>query len=163
MSNKNFNVIVDTREKLPWSLSSSCIRETKYEKLRTGDYSVEGLEEDLCIERKMSVSEIAQNVNQKRFKKELERMMTYRWRYILLEAHMQEVVDYPHASDLPPNVLNKIKVSGSYLLKCINRMEASYGVHFIFCGNSYNAAWVAINLMKEAVRITDAEYQDDEA
>ena len=158
MNNNNFTVIIDTREKCPWELTSSCIRETKYEKLDTGDYSVEGLEDILCIERKMTVSEMAQNINEARFKKELIRMRKYRWRYLLLEADLQEVIDYPHGSDLPPKVLKRIKVSGAYLLKCINRMEASYGVHFIFCGNSHNAAWVAINLMKEAVRITNEEF-----
>lgn len=157
MADKSFEVIIDTREKNPWELTSSSIREVSYEGIKTGDYTVRGLEGVLCIERKKSVAELAQNINQKRFKNELERMREFRWKYLLLEADLQEVIDFPKGADLPPKVLEKIRVSGAYLLKCINRMESKYGVHFIFCGNRYNASWVATNLMKEAVQTIEDE------
>lgn len=155
----SFNVIVDTREKSPWDLTSSSIREIKYQKLDTGDYSVEGLEDQLCIERKMSVSEIAQNVNQKRFANELERMLGFRWKYLLIEATFDEVSNFPVLSDLPPNILKRLKVKGPYLVKCLTRMQTKYDLHVIYCGNRSNASWIAQNLMKEAVRITNEEAQ----
>jgi len=153
----SFNVIVDTREKNPWQLTSSCIRDTIYKKIDAGDYTVEGLEDILCIERKMSVAEIAQNVTTKRFVKALERMSECRFKYLLLEATLDDVINYPKGADLPPKALERVRITGGYVLRCINRMEVKYGIHFIFCGNRYNASWVATNIMKEAVRIIDNE------
>jgi ERCC4-type nuclease len=58
----NFTIIVDTREQKPWSFENYT---TAIRKLDTGDYSIEGLEHLLCIERKRSVSEIANKIMQK--------------------------------------------------------------------------------------------------
>ena len=65
----DFHIIIDTREQQPWSFEHHV---TSNEKLDTGDYSVKGLEEILCIERKKSVSEIANNITEKRFKDVIE-------------------------------------------------------------------------------------------
>ena len=43
-------------------------------KLNTGDYSIEGMESIFTIERKMSVSEIANNITENRFKDVLDRL-----------------------------------------------------------------------------------------
>lgn len=47
-----FSIIRDTREKEGWNFDfySSCAIESRG--LKTGDYTLEGLEEILCIERK---------------------------------------------------------------------------------------------------------------
>ena len=63
----DLKIIVDTREQQPWSFD---FNEIAVAKLDTGDYSVAGLEEILCIERKKSVSEIANNIVDKRPKAE---------------------------------------------------------------------------------------------
>lgn len=147
--NRSFNVIVDTREKKPWDLTNPSILELEYRKLDTGDYSIPGYEDQFCIDRKMSVAEIAGNINQKRFHKELGRMKSMSHAYILLEASCTEVLTFPASADLPQRIRDKIKVSGAYILKCIARMEVKYGVHFVFCGNRANAQTVAIALMKE--------------
>ena len=52
MKNKYFNIIVDTREQKPWDFNDNF--NTTKAKLDTGDYSIEGLEHILCIERKCS-------------------------------------------------------------------------------------------------------------
>lgn len=152
MSDRSFTVIVDTKEKQPWSLSSSAIQDVKYQHLKTGDYTVEGLEDILCIERKASANELCQNLFQKRFQKELVRMKEFPERFLLLESSMEKVINYPRYEDLPPIVLRKIKVSGAYFLKCLNRIQIEYGINIIYCCNKTNAAWVATNLMSEVVR-----------
>ena len=150
---RSFTVVIDTREKSPWCFSSAAILGTEYKKLDTGDYTVVGLEDKLCIERKRDISELAGNIHEKRFHKELERMMDYKYRYLLLESSMTRLIEYPLHEDLPPTVLSRIKVSGKYLLKCVNRMQVKYGVNIIYCGNVFNAQWVATNLMKEVIEI----------
>ena len=67
----DLKIIVDTREQQPWSFD---FNEIAVAKLDTGDYSVAGLEEVLCIERKKSVSEIANNIVEKRYKDWTKRM-----------------------------------------------------------------------------------------
>ena len=149
----SFTVLIDTHEKYPWSFTSSAILGTKYVHLKTGDYTVENLEDKLCIERKRTANELAQNVQDERFFRELDRMQQFPYRYILLESTLQKIVDYPHSEDLSPAILKRIQMRGAYLLKCINRMQVKYGVNIIYCGNSDNAQWVATNLMKEVVDI----------
>lgn len=145
----SFNVIIDTREQIPWELVHESILGTEYKKLDTGDYSIPGYEHDFCIDRKMSVAEIAQNINQKRFHKELARMNKMSHPYILLEASCTDVLNFPYGANLPKRVMDKIKVSGPYILKCITRMQIKYGVNFIFCGNRANAQTVAICILRE--------------
>ena len=48
------NVVVDTREKEPWTFSQSDTIVTVAKSLKTGDYAIENMEYKLCIERKKS-------------------------------------------------------------------------------------------------------------
>ena len=97
----NFTIIVDTREQKPWQFNEYA---TAVRKLDTGDYSVEGLENILCIERKRSVSEIANNITESRFKDVLSRMSKYRFPFILLEFDLQDVLNFPVGSEIPKSV-----------------------------------------------------------
>src|SRR5690606_29560670 len=60
--------------------------------LKTGDYSIMGLEDKLCIERKNGFSELFGNYSPKdhreRFEREMERMMEVPHRYILIETNL---------------------------------------------------------------------------
>ena len=58
----SFSVIVDSREQIPFEFTSSKIGNIINRKLNTGDYSIEGLEETLCIERKATVNEFYNNI-----------------------------------------------------------------------------------------------------
>ena len=90
-----FTIIRDTREKEGYTFEPV---ETRYhtckgmvtQKLDTGDYTLEGLEDKLCIERKSSVAEFAGNVGQDRhrFMREIERMKEFPHRYIVLELSL---------------------------------------------------------------------------
>ena len=78
-------IIVDTKEKIPWKFDQLYNVEVMYRHLITGDYSIDGYENVLCIERKKSVLEIAVNITQKRFWNELVRMSKIKHRFIILE------------------------------------------------------------------------------
>lgn len=150
---RSFTVLVDTREKQPWELSSGRVLGREFIKLDTGDYTVEGLEDKLCIDRKASVNELAGNVTQARFKRELERIKEFPHAFIILEASAQDVFDYPHTADLPPAVRKKIKISGNYLMRCLNRMQIKYGFNVIYAGNRENAQRIAVNLMEDVLEL----------
>ena len=84
-----FLVVKDTREKDGWYFKESDYCQGMIDqKLDTGDYSVQGLEDVLCIERKGSVSEIANNIVDKRFDRELDRMKEFKYKFLILELQI---------------------------------------------------------------------------
>ena len=82
----NYTVIQDTREQDGWWF-------TEYDKcdgmevgtLTTGDYTIKGFEDVVCVERKASTSEIAMNLGRKKapFQAEVERMKDYSFAFIV--------------------------------------------------------------------------------
>lgn len=151
-NNKSFSVLIDTKEKMPWDLIDEYVIDRSYTHLKTGDYSIVGLENIFCIERKRSVSEIAQNIFQDRFKKELERLREFKYKYLLLEASLSDVLSFPIGSGLPKHILEKIRSNGPFILRCLNRMQVEYGFNIVYCDNRINAEIIALNLMKEVVK-----------
>lgn len=103
------------------------------EKLDTGDYSLAGMENSVCIERKGSVTEWAGNILEARFVRELERMAGFQYKYIVLEFTAGDLIRYPLG--LPQNLRAKIKINGQYLLAKTLEFELEYGVKIIFAGN----------------------------
>ena len=144
----SFNVIQDSREQIPFEFSSSKINEVITRKLSTGDYSIDGLEHLLCIERKMSVGEFYKNITEKRFWAEMGRMQTYEYRFLIFEFSASDVEMFPYGSDLPKNVINKLKISSAYLMKCIARIQVEYGIHVVFGGDRDNSIYLVTNIMK---------------
>ena len=85
----NVIAIVDTREQLPLSLDPL---RTEAGTLATGDYSLKGLEHHVCIERK-SLDDLLGCVgrDRERFERELQRMLAYPVRCLLVEATWAEI------------------------------------------------------------------------
>ena len=67
----DYTIIIDTREQQPWAFKHHSVANRK---LDTGDYSMEGFEDIFTIERKKSISEIANNIVESRFSNALERL-----------------------------------------------------------------------------------------
>ena len=154
MTNK-FTVIRDTREKNGWYF-----KETEYcqgmleQKLDTGDYSIEGLEDILCIERKGCVSELANNIVDKRFERELERMEEFKYKFLILEFSLDDILSFPVGSDIPKKTWNKIRISGRFILKRLSEIQVKHGIHVIPCGNNLSWWHMANSIMK---RIFDSK------
>lgn len=99
-------VIVDTREKQPWTFKGIKGVERCSGKLKTGDYSVEGLEERVTIERK-SLDDWVGTVlrERKRFYRELERMRAFDFRCVIIEAGVREIMTGRYRSQADPNAV----------------------------------------------------------
>ena len=84
----NFYVIKDTREQDGYYFSKygNCLGMVE-EKLDTGDYAIQGLEDKVCVERKGWVEELAINLGQKKhaFLNEIERMKDFPHKFLILE------------------------------------------------------------------------------
>lgn len=131
-------LICDTREKNPITIKDNRVfEEVIRAKLDTGDYSISGLEPYLCIERKGAVSEFATNVFEARFTRELQRMVSYKYAFILLEFDLDTMLKFPYGCGLSKNITRRIKYNGKLLLKKMIEFQCLYpNIHFVFCGEN---------------------------
>jgi hypothetical protein len=167
-----YKVIKDTREQDGWFFSpyDKCSG-MEVSTLHTGDYTMEGFEDVVCIERKASVSEIAMNLGKKKdaFYREIERMRDFHFRYLLLEFSASDILNYPMSllseddkaiyeayqsgeCELPDfkrfKVVEQTKISGRYLLKALMEISIRYDVNVMFCDNKHNAFMICNSIFK---------------
>lgn len=147
-------IIRDTREKTGWQFDWYDI-EVIDRKLATGDYTIEGLEEVLCIERKKSPSELALNVGKlrKTFEKELQRMSEIRWKYILCEFPYEQLRKYPTGARMPRAKKKKVRMKGKLLAGIIYGLKEKYGFELIFCRNREEAEDMAMSIFDDVLHI----------
>lgn len=150
-NDKQYVIIVDTREKNGYLFKEydNCSGMIK-KKLDTGDYSIEGLEDIICIERKASLEEVVNNLleSSKRLEREIQRMNSYKHKFIVCEFSMNDIVNFPKNSSLPEAVKNKLKINGKFLLKKLMEFQVYHDVHVVFCGNKDNAFYFVASLLK---------------
>ena len=116
-----FTVIVDSREQLPWSFRNfKCdsphqerplIITTKVKALKTGDYSIHGYEDRVCIERK-SLADLYSTIgqNRERFVAEFERMLAFEFAALVIEADWLTICTSPpsHSKLHPKSVYRSL-------------------------------------------------------
>ena len=121
-------VLIDTREKDPFDFSRfpNWIAEEKRRKLDVGDYSIQGMEKVLALERK-SLSDLITTLIQQRsrFFKMCEKLAQYRWRALLVEASYEDIkspYDEEYNTLAHPNA-----VSGT-----LDALEARFSIPVIY-------------------------------
>lgn len=115
--------------------------------LATGDYTIEGYEEDLIIERKGSIGEFANNLCQKRFMRELDRLEEFKWPFLLLEFELNDLIQYP--KNMPRNVQKTTRVHGFMLLRKLVEIQLLYKTKIVFVGK--HGRDVASSIFKRAI------------
>lgn len=151
-----FTVIRDTREhkNKGWYFKESDYCQGMVEKkLDTGDYSIDGLEDVLCIERKASVSEIAANLVDKRFDRELDRMGSFKYKFLILEFSIEDIKIYPEGSEVPKSAWGSLRVKGNFIMKRLAEIQTKRDIHVIPCGDKYSAWHMAVSIMKRVNEI----------
>lgn len=146
MIDNEFTIIIDTREQKPWNFSNHA---TANHKLDTGDYSIEGLESILAIERKRNISEFANNITENRFVDVVNRLSKFKYAFILFEFDMKDVINYPIGSNIPKRLWDKIRISPAFIIKHIIDLQVEHNIKIIFCGNSTDAEKIALSLMRK--------------
>lgn len=113
--NEKLKIVLDTREQRPWTFSTNVdvVRKT----LRTGDVSVDGLEDRVTIERK-SLGDFVNTViaDWLRFRKQLFRMAGMDMACIVVECNLEQIVNKEYESDANP-------------LSVLGRAHACYADH----------------------------------
>ena len=117
-------------------------------KLDTGDYTLVGLEDKICIERKGCVEEVAINFGKKKkqFLAEIERMQEFPHRFILLEFTLEDLLKFPQDTRIPNK--SSVKITGKYILRTLMEFQVNDDVHVVFCGDKHNAFLYANSLFK---------------
>lgn len=154
MAQAKYEVIRDTREQenMGWTFdkSPSCSG-TTIQKLDTGDYTLQGYEDIVIIERKRSTSELATNLNEARFVRELERLEAFPLPFIVCEFTLDDVFAFPENSGIPRDRWPKLKVTPQFLLRRINELVVKFKTRFIFAGNAEHAKAYVSSLFKRVV------------
>ncbi len=146
----NFKGAIDSREKLPWRFAGfkcdsphtdvDLVVPTQTLCLPTGDYSIVGMSEQVCVERK-SLADLYGTLGQhrERFIRELERMEPFEFRAIVVEANWLAICNRPpdHSSLHPKTVFRS-------LLAFAQR----YGVHVYTCSTPVVAEQVCFRILE---------------
>jgi ERCC4-type nuclease len=147
----SFIVVKDTREQDGYYFKqyNTCAGMVE-EKLDTGDYSIKGLEDKICIERKGCVEELAMNLGSKKytFLNEIERMEAFPHKFIVLEFSLDDLIKFPEETRIPIKNKAAVKITGKYMLKCLMEFQIYNNVHVLFCGNKYNAFIAVSSILK---------------
>lgn len=144
-------VVKDTREQEGYFFNEfNTCKGMVERKLDTGDYSIDGLEDKICIERKGCIEELAVNLGQKKhaFLDEIERMKTFDHKFLILEFSLEDLLKFPDESRIPDKNKSSLKITGKYILKCLMEFQIYDGVQVVFCGNKHNAFLLVSSLLK---------------
>lgn len=121
-------VLVDSREQMPFDFTRfpNWIGGERRQALKVGDYSVEGMEEVLILERK-SLTDLITTLMQyrPRFFQGCEKMTQYRWRALLVEATYEDIKSV-YGEELNTKA-HPNAVSGT-----LDAIEARFGIPVIY-------------------------------
>ena len=118
-------VIVDTREQEPYAFDPKRVIVTR-KALLAGDYSIEGCEDSVAVERKTLEDFVSTVIrSRKRFKKELQRLSGYEFVCIVVEADLSDILGGRYRSGANPNAV----------LGALLSIIVDFGVPVFFCSD----------------------------
>lgn len=118
-------IIIDTREQEPYSFDSRLAAAVR-RALPAGDYSVEGLEGRVAVERKTLDDFVSTVIHSRsRFREELRKLGGYRAACVVVEAGLLDLLTQHYRGEAHPNA-----VLGNALSIILD-----FGVPVFFCGN----------------------------
>lgn len=136
-------IVVDTREQYPYMFEP---RATIVKKLDTGDYSLEGFEDKVAVERKQMDEFISCMINKKdhanraRFERELERAKEMHRLWIIVEGDFKDIIAGAFRS------LIKVKCVIATILAWLNR----YPVAIIFSFNRKYSSRITLRILERS-------------
>lgn len=118
-----FVIVADSREQAVYSWPGTpCIRAA----LPAGDYSVQGLEDRVAIERKSLIDAYGTfGRGRDRFERELAKLAKLDFAAVVIEASMLEALTRP-----PPKVQ---KFTPKHFNRAVIAWAERFGVHFFYC------------------------------
>lgn len=129
-------IIIDNREQTPWRFSArvQVVRGT----LKTGDYSISGLEGAVAIERKTREDLVNTLTHGRdRFRAEMNRFRGFLFAAIFVESDLFPIEDGRYHSAASPKSV----------IASVASLMADFGVPVIFCGNRAGASALAEDVL----------------
>ncbi|HML93827.1 ERCC4 domain-containing protein [Chloracidobacterium thermophilum] len=118
-------VVVDTREQEPYTFESGCT-EVVRRALPAGDYSVEGHEDSVAVERKTLEDFVSTVIrSRKRFTRELRRLCEYDAACVVVEADLRDILGGRYRSGAHPNAV----------LGALLSIVVDFGIPVFFCSD----------------------------
>lgn len=137
---KKYRVIRDTREQenSGWFFDENELcAGTISGKMDTGDYTIEGFEDSLCIERKTSTGELIHNFCEARFEPCMKRLSKFKYAFLVLEFEWADVLRFPNFSGVPKHKWPYLKVTSRFLVKKIFELQIKYpNIRVCFVGSN---------------------------
>ena len=120
-------IIIDTREQKGYDFTSITPIPplTIIRTLKTGDYSLDGFEDQITVERK-SLADAFNSIGKgrERFVRELERMAELNYSAVVIEAEWNDIVRHPPT---------RSKLNPKSVYSSIIAWQQRYGIHFWCC------------------------------
>jgi len=129
-------IVTDTREQFPLKFrKSKVVEDVVVKTLNTGDYSIQGYEDQIAFERK-SCQDLFSTLGSghKRFKKELERAQTMDYFCIIIESSFTDVLTKNFGGS------HYSKMQGHVIIKILMTLKFKYNIDFVFCNNRTESA-----------------------
>lgn len=142
----DFTIIIDSREQYPYTFQNIKPEPPKtiVKGLPTGDYSIDGLQEKICIERK-SLADLFGSVGtgRQRFEREMQRMSEFDYAALIIESPLAGIFSNPPSrSSMNPKSVFRTLLSWSIKYNvCVwpawNR-EAGEKITYLLLKNFYD-------------------------
>jgi len=144
----NFTIIIDTRERSPYTFETiDPMPNTMVSGLKTGDYSVDGFQDRITVERK-SLTDLYGSIGtgRDRFEREMARMYSMDFAAVVVEADWTTIIKNPPS---------RSKLKPVSVFATILAWMQRYNVHWLTCPNREFAE-------RATHRILDRWYRDEE-
>lgn len=150
MAGQDYRIVVDTREQLPLFTDDVIVK-----KLNTGDYSIEGYEDKITIERK-SASDFwgTMTSGHQRFKQEIERAAEQDYFAIVVETNYTNIMNKEFEG------ANYSKISSLVPLKIAFTIHLKYRVPIFFCNGRNETKFIIKELFNAFWRMKEHERTD---
>lgn len=131
-------IVIDSREKRAWSFTPERIGGVVQKALPAGDYSLQGYEMQIAIERKSFADYIATIIHSRdRFTRELAILKSYPRAWIIVEGSFDDLLHGRYDSQVNPKSLSAITAS----------LMVAYGIPVLFATDRACACALAEELL----------------
>ena len=131
-------IIIDTREQRPYAFAGC---DTVRACLPSGDYSVQGLEAGIAIERKSLADFVGSvTVGRERFWRELERLRPLRVRAVVVEASLAQIERGAYRSTVSPRAI----------FATVLAISVDFQIPVILAGNRASAEAATLWMLRRA-------------
>lgn len=118
-------VVTDTREQLPYIFDSEKVVAIR-KALTAGDYSLEGLEDRVAVERKTLADFVTTVIRgRKRFYRELQKLSAFESACVVVECNFRDLVEGRYHSGAHPHAL----------IATVASIVVDFGVPVYFCSD----------------------------